>query len=97
MSVLVKFHHTGVFHRGDSLTIDLSKITELRITRQRNTCDLLAITPENQQPDKPYAIATRDREYLLQEIINDLNALKKEKRDLIYEITDTGVHREIKV
>lgn len=93
MSVFVKFHHVGVFHTGDSLSIDLGKISEFKITRQRNTCDLLAITPENQQPDKPYAIATRDREYQLQEIITDLKKLKKENRNLIYEITDTEVHR----
>jgi hypothetical protein len=97
MSVLVKFRHTGVFHQGDSLSIDLGKISEFRITRQRNTCDLLAITPENHQPDKPYAIATRDREYQLQDILTDLKALKKENRDLIYEITDTEVHRLKKV
>ncbi|WP_292370997.1 hypothetical protein [Methanoregula sp. UBA64] len=95
MSVMVKFHHVGVFHSGDSLSIDLSKITEFKITRQRNTCDLLAITPENQQPDRPYAIATRDREFQLQEIIADLKKLKTERRNLVYEITDTEVRREI--
>jgi len=93
MSVLIKFRHTGVYHQGDSLSIDLAKISEFKITRQRNSCELLAITPENHQPDQPYAIATRDREYQLQEIITDLNKLKKETRDLIYEITDTEVHR----
>jgi len=93
MSVSVKFHHVGVFHSGDSLSIDLDKITEFKITRQRSTCDLLAITPENQQPDRPYAIATRDREYQLQEILTDLKKLKKGKQDLVYEITDTEVHR----
>jgi hypothetical protein len=93
MSVFVKFRHTGVYHQGDSLSIDLAKISEFKITRQRSTCDLLAITPENHQPDHPYAIATRDREYQLQEIITDLKGLKKETKDLIYEITDTEVHR----
>jgi hypothetical protein len=96
MSVLVKFRHTGVYHQGDSLSIDLAKISEFKITRQRNTCDLLAITPENHQPDHPYAIATRDREYQLQEIITDLRNLKKETRELVYEITDTEVHRVVK-
>jgi hypothetical protein len=95
MSVFVKFHHVGVFHSGDSLSIDLCKITEFKISRQRNTCDLLAITPENQQPDRPYAIATRDREFQLQEIIADLKKLKTEKRNLVYEITDTEVRREL--
>ena len=93
MSVFVKFRHSGVFHRGDFLSIDPGKISEFRITRQRNTCELLAITPENHQSDRPYSIATRDREYQLQEIITDLKALKKENGDLIYEITDTDVHR----
>lgn len=79
------------------MSIDLDKISEFRITRQRNTCELLAITPENHQPDRPYSIATRDREYQLQEILTDLNQLKREKRDLIYEITDTEVHRVKKV
>lgn len=97
MSVFVKFRHSGVFHRGDSLSIDLDKISEFRITRQRNTCELLAITPENHQPDRPYSIATRDREYQLQEILTDLKRLQKENRDLIYEITDTEVHRIKKV
>ncbi|MGD0534991.1 MAG: hypothetical protein ABR999_06060 [Methanoregula sp.] len=97
MSVLVKFRHTGMFHSGDSLSIDLDKISEFKITRQRNTCKLLAITPENHQPDKPYVIATREREYQLQEIVTDLRQLKKENKDLIYEITDTEVHRVKKV
>jgi hypothetical protein len=92
MSVFIKFRHLGVYHKGDSLSIDLAKISEFKITRQRSTCELLAITPENQQPDRPYSIATRDREYQLQEIITDLKKLKKETGDLIYEITDTGVH-----
>ncbi|MFY9749944.1 MAG: hypothetical protein WAK75_04140 [Methanoregula sp.] len=97
MSVLIKFRHSGVFHTGDSLSIDIARISELRVTRQRNTCELLAITPENHQPDKPYSIATRDREYQLQEIMTDLRLLKKEKRDITYEITDTGVQRVIRV
>ncbi|HNX18596.1 MAG TPA: hypothetical protein PKM50_09770 [Methanoregula sp.] len=61
MSTYVKFRHTGVFHSGDSLSIDLDKISEFKITRLRNTCELLAITPENHQSDKPDSIATRDR------------------------------------
>ena len=97
MTVFIKFRHSGVFHKGDSLSIDLSKVSEFRITRQRNTCELLAITPENPQPDRPYSIATRDREYQLQEIMTDLNQLKKEKRDITYEITDTGVQRLMSV
>jgi len=81
-----------VYHKGDSLSIDLGKISEFKITRQRNTCELLAITPENRQPDRPYSIATRDREYQLQEIIKELQQLKKGNKDIIYEITDTEVH-----
>jgi len=97
MSVFIKFRHTGVFHSGDTLSIDLDKISEFKITRLRNTCELLAITPENRQTDKPYVIASRDREYQLQEILTDLQQLKKEKQDIIYEITDTEIHRLKKV
>ncbi|MGB8220585.1 MAG: hypothetical protein WCE46_09415 [Methanoregula sp.] len=92
MSVFVKFRHTGVYHKGDSLSIDLAKISEFKITRQRSTCELLAITPENRQPDRPYSIATRDREYELQDIIKELQQLKKGNREIICEITDTEVH-----
>jgi len=77
-------------------TRSLSILTRLRNSKLPGSavpCDLLAITPENQQPDRPYAIATRDREYQLQEIIADLKKLKKGKQDLVYEITDTEVHR----
>jgi hypothetical protein len=97
MSVLIKFRHTGPFHSGASKTIDLDKVSEFRISRQRNTCELLAITPENPQPNSPYAIARRDNEYQLQDILKELQQLKKKNRDIIYEITDTEVHLVAKV
>ena len=97
MSVFIKFRHSGVYHKGDSLSIDLAKISEFKITRQRNTCELLAITPENRQPDRPYSIATRHREYQLQEIMTDLRQLKKETKAITCKITDTGVHRVVNV
>jgi hypothetical protein len=87
MSVTVKFRHPGGFR-----SLDLAKITDFQITRQRNTCELLAITPENRQPDTPYIIAMRDKEWQLKDILADLERLKNENRDLIYEITATEVH-----
>jgi hypothetical protein len=92
MSVLVKFRHSGPFHSGEFASIDLEKISEFKITRQRNTCELLAITPENPQPNMPYIIATRDYEYEIKDILKDLQQLKQKNKDLIYEITDTEVH-----
>ena len=97
MSVFVKFRHSGVFHREDFLSIDPGKISEFKITRQRNSCELPAITPENHRPDRPYSIATRHREYRLQEIMTDLRQLKKETKAITCKITDTGVHRVVNV
>ena len=94
MSVTVKFLHTsGAFHSGEFVSLDLDKITQFKITRQRNTCELLAHTPENPQPNQPYSIARRDRENLLQVILQDLQQLRQEKTEIIYEITDTGASR----
>jgi len=94
MSVTVKFiHSSGPFHSGEFVSIDLARISQLKITRQRNTCELLAITPENPQPNQPYSIARRDRENLLQVILQDLQQLRQEKNEIIYEITDTEVRR----
>jgi len=94
MSVTVKFIHSGgAFHTGEFISIDLARISQLKITRQRNTCELLATTPENPQPNQPYSIARRDRENQLQVILQDLQQLKQGKTDIIYEITDTEVHR----
>src|SRR5208283_2823415 len=48
-----------------------------------------ATTPENPTPDTPYVLAIRDRQYELQEMINDLQKLKQKKENVTYEITDT--------
>jgi hypothetical protein len=37
-------------------------------------------------------IARRDNEYQLQAILKDLQQLKQENKDIIYNITDTEVH-----
>ncbi len=92
MSVLVKFRHSGGF-----ISLDLDKISEFKITSQRNTYELLAITPENRQTNTPYAIARRDKEWQLKEIQHDLLQLKRENKDIIFEITDTEVHLVKKV
>jgi len=92
MSVLVKFMQSGTFHAGEFKSIDLDKISKFEISRQRNTCELLAITPENPRPGTPYMIARRDNEYQLQAILKDLQQLKQENKDIIYNITDTEVH-----
>jgi hypothetical protein len=93
MSVKVKFHApSGV------VTLDLAKISNLQITRQRNTCEILATTPENPHPQVPYSIARRDKEYELNDIIHDLQELKKDSTaDIIFEITDSEVHRIKKI
>ena len=84
---------SGAFHAGEFLCIDLDKVSKLQINRLRNTCELLAYTPENPQPNNPYAIARRDSEYMLKDILNDLQQMKQEKRDVVYEITDTEAHQ----
>ncbi len=91
MSVQVKFIQSGSFNAGEFKSLDLDKITRFEINRQRNTCELVAITPENPQQNSPYVIARRDIEYKLQDILKDLQQLKQEKKDIIYEITDTEV------
>jgi uncharacterized protein with WD repeat len=91
MSVLIKFIQSGSFHAGDFKSLDLNKITKFEINRQRNSCELIAITPENPQQNSPYVIARRDIEYKLQDILKDLQQLKQENKDIIYEITDTEV------
>jgi hypothetical protein len=92
MTVQVKFMQSGSFHAGEFKSLDLNKISRLQITRLRNTCELFATTPENPRPNTPYMIASRDREYELQSIVNDLRQLKQEKKDIVYEITDTEAH-----
>jgi hypothetical protein len=91
MSVLVKFMQSGMFHAGEFKSLDLDKISQFQISRQRNSCELLATTPENPRPDTPYRIARRDNEYQLQDILKDLQQLQQEHKDITYDITDTGV------
>jgi hypothetical protein len=88
MSVRVKFTPSGAFCSGVSKYLDLGQISKLQISRQRNSCELLATTPENPQPGVPYTIARRDQEYELKDILHDLQQLRMEKRDATYEITD---------
>ncbi|MFA5348183.1 MAG: hypothetical protein WC294_08600 [Methanoregula sp.] len=92
MSVLIKFMQSGMFHAGDFLSIDLDKISRFQISRQRNTCELIAITPENPRPNTPYMIARRDNEYQLQAILTELRQLQQEHKDIIYDMTGTEVH-----
>jgi hypothetical protein len=91
MSVIIKFIRSGSFHAGDFLSLELDKITKLQVNRLRNTCELLAYTPENPQPNTPFVIARRDTEYKLQDILKELQELKQENKDIIYEITDAEV------
>jgi uncharacterized protein VirK/YbjX len=86
---IVKFKQSGSFHAGEYKSLDLAKISRFEICRQRNTCELIATTPENPQPHTPYMIARRDREYEITAILADLQQLKKGTRDATYEITDT--------
>jgi hypothetical protein len=91
MSVLIKFLQSGSFNSGEFKSLDLDKITKFEIKHLRNSCELLAITPENPQQNQPYVIARRDIEYKLQDMLKDLQQLKQEKKEIIYEITDTEV------
>jgi hypothetical protein len=97
MSVRVRFIQSGAFSAGEFKSLDLDKISKFEINRQRNSCELVAITPENPQQNIPYVIARRDMEYKLQDILKDLQQLKQEKNDIIYEITDTEVRRVKKI
>ena len=89
MTVQVQFMQSGSFHAGEYKFLDLDKISRFQITHQRNTCELFVTTPENPRPNTPYILARRDREYELQDIINDLRQLKSEQKEAVYKITDT--------
>jgi hypothetical protein len=89
MTVQVKFMQSGSFHAGEYKSLDLEKISRFQITRQRNTCELFATTPENPRPETPYMLARRNHEYELQEILTDLRQLKTEQNESVYRITDT--------
>jgi hypothetical protein len=97
MSVIIKFIRSGSFHAGDFLSLELDKITRLQVNRLRNTCELLAYTPENPQPNTPFVIARRDSEYQLQDILKDLQQMKQENKDIVYEITDAEVRQTKKI
>jgi hypothetical protein len=86
---VVRFMQSGSFHTGEYLSLDLAKISRFEISRQRNSCELHATTPENPRPATPYMIARRGREYEITAILNDLRQLNLEKKDTVYEITDT--------
>lgn len=96
MSVLVKFLQSGSFNAGVFKSLELDKITKFEINHLRNTCELIAITPENPRNNSPYIIARRDNEYQLQDILRDLQQLKRENKDIIYEITDSEVRQTTK-
>jgi hypothetical protein len=90
MTIHVTFKQSGTFHAGETISLDLDKISRFQITRQRNTCELFATTPENPRPATPYMLARRDHEYELQAILTDLRQLKTEQKESVYKITDTG-------
>ena len=95
MSIQIRFVQSGSFHAGEFKFLDLDKISRFQITRQRNTCELFATTPENPQPNTPYVLARRDNEYELQAILTDLKQLKQDQNETVYEITDTEA-RQVK-
>jgi hypothetical protein len=93
MTVKVRFMQSGQFNSGEFKSLDLSKISKLQINHLRNSCELLATSSENPRPDTPYIIAARDNQHEIQAIMNDLQQLRSEKKDIIYEITGTEAHR----
>jgi len=92
MSVLVKFMSPAGF-----ISLNLDRIETFEVTRQRNTCELLAITPENPRRETPYAIAKRDNEWQIKEILADLQKLRGKTGDFIFEITDSDRHLQKKI
>ena len=92
MTINVKFKQSGQFHSGKFKSLDLDKISKFQIIRLRTTYELLATTPENPQPGIPYILATRDHQYELQAMINDLQELKQKEKNVTYEITETETH-----
>ena len=92
MTVVVKFRQSGQFNAGEFKSLELDKITKLRINYLRNSCELVADTPENPRPNTPYIIAAREKSYELQTIIDELQQLRQGKKSGIYEITETEAH-----
>lgn len=89
MTITVKFMQSGQFNSGEFKSLDLDRITKLQINRLRNTCELYATTLENPRPNTPFIIASRERAYELQAIIDELLQYKQAKKSGVYEITDT--------
>jgi hypothetical protein len=92
MTLTIRFMQSGQFNAGELKSLDLEKITKLQINRLRNTCELHATTPENPRPNTPFLIASRERAYELQVIIDDLEQFRRTKKTGIYEITETESH-----
>jgi hypothetical protein len=92
MTVVVKFRQSGQFNSGEFKSLELEKITKLKINHLRNSCELVADTPENPRPNTPYIIAEREKSYELQTIMDELQQLRQGKKSGIYEITETEAH-----
>jgi len=92
MSIIVKFKQQGQFNAGEFRSLELDKITKLQVNHLRNSCELVADTPENPRPNTPYIIAARENAYELQTIINELDQLRRAKKSGVYEITETEAH-----
>ena len=92
MTAIVKFKQLGQFNAGEFKSLELDRITKLQINHLRNSCELVADTPENPRPNTPYIIAARENAYELQIIIDELDQLRRAKKSGIYEITETEAH-----
>jgi hypothetical protein len=92
MTITLTFKQSGQFNSGEFKSLDLDQITQLRINRLRNTCELYATTPENPRSNTPYVIASRENTYELQAMIDELQQLRQAKRSGVYEITETEAH-----
>ena len=92
MTLIVKFRQSGQFNSGEFKSLELNQITKIQINHLRNSCELLATTPENPRPNTPYIIASRENAYELQTIIDDLDQLRRANKSGVYEITETEAH-----
>jgi hypothetical protein len=92
MTIIVKFRQSGQFNSGEFKSLDLDKITKLKINHLRNSAELAADTPENPRPNTPYIIAERENAYELQTIVDELDQLSRAKKSGVYEITETEAH-----
>jgi hypothetical protein len=71
------------------ISLDLDKISVFRITRQRTTCELPAITPENPYPQTPCSRAGREKEWKIRKISGNLQQHKRGEEDG-YHLRDNG-------